>query len=314
SDAPHWTPLAGGVSSDIWRVDAGDNAYCVKCALPKLKVDADWRAPIERNGYEVAWMEVARGLAPGSAPPVLHHDPEEGLFVMPFFDPAQYRLWKDELREGRAEPDFAATVGRSLSAIHNGTADDDFVMERFQTNEIFHAIRLEPYLEATARSHPDLAEELAELVRVTASTKRVLVHGDVSPKNIMVGPDGPVFLDAECAWYGDPAFDLAFCLNHLLLKCLMNPDAAPRFLACYNAMAKAYMDDVRWEPRSAIESRTAHLLPGLLLARVDGKSPVEYLEDAKDKSGVRRVARSLLFFPVERLADVRDAWAEEIGV
>jgi Ser/Thr protein kinase RdoA (MazF antagonist) len=96
----------------------------------------------------------------------------------------------------------------------------------FATDAIFHAIRLEPYLLATARAHPDRAAALEKLAKTTARTKLTLVHGDVSPKNILIGPQGPVFIDAECAWFGDPAFDLAFCLNHLLLKCLWVPSAA----------------------------------------------------------------------------------------
>ena len=83
-----------------------------------------------------------------------------------------------------------------------------------------------PYLLATARAHPDRAAALESLAETTARTKFTVVHGDVSPKNILIGPRGPVFIDAECAWFGDPAFDLAFCLNHLLLKCLWVPAAA----------------------------------------------------------------------------------------
>ena len=113
--------------------------------------------------------------------------------------------------------------------------------------------------------------------RTTQANKRALVHGDVSPKNILRGPDGPVFLDAECAWWGDPAFDLAFCLNHLLLKCLWTPSAAAGFLACFDALGAAYLARVAWEPPHALEARAARLLPGLFLARVDGKSPVEYI-------------------------------------
>src|SRR5690606_24626353 len=120
----------------------------------------------------------------------------------------------------------------------------------------------------------------------TASTRLALVHGDVSPKNILIGPNGPVFLDAECAWYGDPAFDLAFCLNHLLLKCLWTPRAATDFLASFEALAAAYRSGVVWEPPEALERRTARLLPGLLLGRIDGKSPVEYLTADRDKEVV----------------------------
>jgi len=155
--------------------------------------------------------------------------------------------------------------------------------------------------------HPDLRERLLALAQRTAATHRALVHGDVSPKNILVGPDGPVFLDAECAWYGDPAFDLAFCLNHLFLKCIWVPRARAGFLQCYDALASAYLRGVAWEAPAALEERAATLLPGLLLGRVDGKSPVEYLEEA-GRALVRRAARALLMAPARTLAELRDAW------
>ena len=161
-------------------------------------------------------------------PPLVAHDAEAGCFVMGFLDPARHPLWKEQLRRGIAPPETARAVGQRLAALHAAAAGRDEVRARFATDAIFHAIRLEPYLVATGRRHPDLAPALDALVARTAGTKRTLVHGDVSPKNILVGPRGPIFLDAECAWYGDPAFDLAFCLNHLLLKCLWTPSATGR--------------------------------------------------------------------------------------
>src|SRR6267378_3045948 len=135
-------------------------------------------------------------------------------------------------------------------------------------------------------------------------------HGDVSPKNILVGPHGPVFLDAECAWYGDPAFDLAFCLNHLLLKCLWVPQAKSGFLNCFAALRGGYLERMSYEDPKSLEARTAALLPALLLARVDGKSPVEYLTDGKDL--VRRVARALLAQPPATLGEIQKAWQESL--
>ena len=197
-------------------------------------------------------------------------------------------------------------------AVHAGTAHNASVAELFPDNDIFHAIRLEPYLEATASHHPDLHDQLFELSRHTAETKIAMIHGDVSPKNILLGPNGPVFIDAECACIGDPAFDLAFCLNHFLLKCLWVPAKRNEFLACYDAMASAYLKGVDWEDARALEARAARLLPGLFLARVDGKSPVEYINSDKDKEKVRRCARTLLLDPPTRLADVRTRWAQEL--
>jgi aminoglycoside phosphotransferase (APT) family kinase protein len=312
-ERPRCSPLPGGVSSDIWRIDLALGPVCVKRALPKLKVAADWRAPVERNAYEVAWMETAGRIVPGCAPRILGHDRDAGLFAMGFLDPAGHRLWKSELMAGRADPGFAAEIGRRLAAIHGGTAGDPLTAERFATDAIFHAIRLEPYLEATARVHPDRAAALSALVEATARGKRALVHGDVSPKNILIGPDGPIFLDAECAWYGDPAFDLAFCLNHLLLKCLWRPAVAIGFLACYAALARAYRGGVTWEPAAAVERRAARLLPGLLLARIDGKSPVEYITSEPERDMVRRTARALLAGPVDRLGAVAEVWQENLA-
>ena len=115
------------------------------------------------------------------------------------------------------------------------------------------------------------------------------------------------------AWWGDPAFDLAFCLNHLLLKCLWTPSARARFLACFDALVAAYRAGITWEPADALEGRAARLLPGLFLARVDGKSPVEYITTEIDRNHVRRAARKLLTDPVDHLDAVRSSWAEELA-
>jgi aminoglycoside phosphotransferase (APT) family kinase protein len=303
-ESPSATPLAGGVSSDIWKVALRTGAVCVKRALPRLRVAQLWEAPVERNRFEWRWMQAAARIAPGCAPRVLAHD-EAGFFAMEYLDGARFPLWKNELRAGRADPAFAAQVGGTLARIHAATAGDAALAAEFATDAGFHAIRLEPYLLATARRHADLAAPLERLAARTAATRAALVHGDVSPKNILVGAEGPVFLDAECAWYGDPAFDLAFCLNHLLLKCLWVPQAQARFLACFDALAAAYLEGFA---RDGVQARAASLLPGLLIARVDGKSPVEYVAGDAQKDRVRRLARALLLAPPATLAEVRDAW------
>jgi aminoglycoside phosphotransferase (APT) family kinase protein len=292
--------LSGGVSSEIWKV--GD--VCVKRALPRLRVAQRWEAPIERNRYERLWLEAAGAAAPGAAPRVLAYDDKAGLFAMEY---VHSPVWKERLRQGSADPRFAAKVGTTLAAIHAATAGRPEVSKRFATDEIFYAIRLEPYLVATGKAHPDLEDRFLSLVERTAKTRVCLVHGDVSPKNILVGGEGPahfpVFLDAECAWYGDPAFDLAFCLNHLLLKCLWVPASREAFLQCFDSLAGAYLQKV---PFPGVEERTASLLPAMLLARVDGKSPVEYL-DEKSCHLVRVIARDLLP-AASTLGEVRRAW------
>ena len=285
--------LSGGVSSEIWKV----SNVCVKRALPRLRVAQVWEAPIVRNRYERMWMQAAGAAVPGAAPRVLAFDDRAGLFAMEYIDAP---VWKARLRDGHADPAFAALVGARLAAIHAATAGDAQLAERFATDDIFYAIRLEPYLVATGKVHPLLG--LPALAERTAATKQCLVHGDVSPKNILVAPGGPVFLDAECAWYGDPAFDLAFCLNHLLLKCLWVPPVRSAYLQCFESLAAAYLRGVDFP---GVEERTASLLPALLLARVDGKSPVEYLTD-EGKALVRRLAPAML--GASSLREIRESW------
>ena len=305
--------LTGGVSSDIWRIDLPGGPICVKRALGRLRVEADWRAPVERNRYEARWMRRAEAASPGCVPGLLGQDEASGALAMQFLPPERYPVWKAQLRAGHADPGFAAAVGGVLGRIHAATASHPAVAAEFPTDAIFHDIRLEPYLVATATRHPDRAGALLAIVAETGATHRALVHGDVSPKNILVGPAGPVLLDAECAWWGDPAFDLAFCLNHLLLKCLWTPRARDGFLACFAALLAAYRAGIAWEPASGLMARTARLLPGLMLARVDGKSPAEYLTEESDKELVRRIARALLAAPASEPGEVLAAWQKELA-
>jgi len=307
------TPLSGGVSSDIFRADVEGRSFCVKRALAKLKVAADWRAPVERNHSEAEWIRVASELVPDAVPRLIAEDAAAGLFAMQWLAPDAHPVWKAQLRDGTIEPAVAIEVGRRIARIHAATAGRREIAARFATDHIFLPIRLEPYLLATAERHPDVASALRAVAEGTARTKLALVHGDVSPKNILVGPRGPVLLDAECAWYGDPAFDLAFCLNHLLLKCLWQPQWRARYLAAFRALGDAYLAGVTWEPRDVFEARCARLLPGLFLARVDGKSPVEYVTVEADRDRVRACAKPLLRAPRTRLTEVAEAWRQTLA-
>lgn len=306
-EAIRCTPLTGGVSSDIWRVDLPGRSLCVKRALAQLKVAAQWNAPLSRNAYEWAWICFAASHERTAVPHPLAHDDEAGLFAMQFLEPASHPVWKNELLAGTADASFARSVGALLARLHAASADDAGLEAAFATTNNFRALRLEPYLATTAQCHPAVAPLLRREADRLAAARIALVHGDVSPKNILVGPAGPVFLDAECAWYGDPAFDLAFCLNHLLLKCVYRPDRCRAFLDCYDSLAHAYLACVSWEAAAGpggLEARAATLLPMLLLARVDGKSPVEYLGDEAQRALVRKIALPLIASPVPHLSEI----------
>jgi aminoglycoside phosphotransferase (APT) family kinase protein len=260
SEALSGEPLTGGVSSDIWRIDTEHGPICAKRALPTLRVAALWQAPIERNRFEARWMQVAAEAVPGCAPRVLGQHPRLGVLAMDYLP--HHALWKQQLRDGQAETGIAQAVGRTLGRIHAYSAARPALAPEFGSQGIFFDIRLEPYLLATAAAHPDLAPQLHALVQTTQAQAKALVHGDVSPKNILVDGQRPVLLDAECAVWGDPAFDLAFCLNHLLLKCLWTPSAAPAFLACFDALCSAYLAEVDWERADELENVLHACCPG----------------------------------------------------
>jgi Ser/Thr protein kinase RdoA (MazF antagonist) len=220
-------------------------------------------------------------------------------------------VWKEQLLAGDVQPATAAAVGALLARLHLASSHPSRQAElaaAFASGPNFYALRLEPYLVATAERHPALASQLHAMVHRTAGMRIALVHGDVSPKNILVGPAGPVLLDAECAWFGDPAFDLAFCLNHLMLKVLVQPGHAAALAASFSALTASYFGGVGFQSRAALERRAAALLPALMLARVDGKSPVEYLQGDEARERVRSAAVPLIGKPVATLAEVATPW------
>ena len=287
------TPLAGGVSSDICLVEAGGRRFCVKRALPRLKVAALWEAPVERNAAEAAWM---RAVSAGSSAPFRASSArtrKPACSRWSISPPEDHPLWKTQLLAGCVEPDFAAAVGRDLAVIHARSAADPGVRAAFANDDTFEAIRIEPYLRATGRAHPGLASRFDALARTTLQTKRALVHGDVSPKNILQAPLGPIFLDAECAWFGDPAFDLAFCLNHLLLKGAREGADRARYGAAFSALAGAYLAGVDWENADGLEARAAALLARALprqgRRKVAGRIP-HPRERACGRAPLRRAA------------------------
>lgn len=300
--------LSGGVSARIVSVKTSTRTMCVKQALPKLKVEADWAAPLSRNAAEVAWLRMVAKISPNSVPSVLGEDRPSSTFAMTYLEPITYPVWKDRLLCGVVDKSVPVQLAQLLLRIHNGTAGNPDMEQAFATEASFLALRVEPYFGATAAIHHDLTGALAELGRSTLAHRKAVVHGDVSPKNVLIGPEGPLLLDAECAWYGDPAFDLAFCLNHLLLKCVIRPEAADSLLHCFDAMVETYLAGIAWESARHFELRAAALLPALLLARIDGKSPVEYVGQERNRQAIRGFAKPLILNPTASLAAIRTAW------
>jgi len=296
TDVAHMKALTGGVSSDIVQLTTADGAaYCAKRALPQLKVNADWYVPIERNRHETAWLKTANNIVPGCAPRVISADAELGVVLLEFLPPDTHVVWKSELLAGNIVADCGHHVGDVAGQIHAATLMQPNIAEQFNTDALFDAIRLDPYLRHTASVHPDLSSHILDVLEQTATHKIALVHGDLSPKNLLINisTKQPTILDAECAWFGDPAFDAAFCLNHFLLKSIKCRERQQDFMTLANAFFNAWIKHFEQPQQLKLNARTSRLLPCLLLARIDGKSPVEYLDNAmQDKA--RRIARQLI--------------------
>ncbi|MBU3063188.1 phosphotransferase [Nocardia sp. NEAU-G5] len=305
-------PLTGGVSSDLWKVELPGRTLCVKSARERLAVEYDWHAPVSRNRVEYDWLRFAGELCPGQVPRVFGYDGRAGLFAMEYLPPQDYPVWKTQLLAGDVDVVAAQQVGSLVGRLHAAGAADPDAARKFATDANFDALRLEPYLRVTAQAHPDLRDRFAVLTEQTANTHYTVVHGDVSPKNILLGRSGPVLIDAECAWHGDPAFDVAFCLNHLLLKALALPHHRTALRESALALLNSHAGQVNWEPIEEFGARVAALLPALALARVDGASPVEYL-DAEQRGWVRALARPLVRTPPPDVATLVERWIAAAG-
>ena len=294
-------PLRGGVASDIARVEAAGRTYCVKFALEKLRVAEDWRAPVHRNQAEYAWLKFAGKVVPDAVPQLFGQSGQG--FAMEFVSAPGVRLWKDMLLNKPPNDLHAISVARVLARIHSESAQPGFRTAPFENQHDFLALRVDPYLLFTAGRHPDMAVALQTLADQLLQSRLALVHGDVSPKNILIRCDQPILLDAECATVGDPSFDVAFCLNHLLLKSVHLPEYCDALIRSARVFWDSYAPSIRWEEPGRMEARVARLLPALMLARVDGKSPVEYLSGRNQKR-VRNLSRHMLSRGSDRLDDV----------
>ena len=324
-------PLTGGVASDIWRIDiysadgsdcAVENkrhqTLCIKRALSQLKVEQTWEVSTDRNAYEVRWFQtVAEYFSHDVVPHILAHDKKRGVFAMDFLPPEKYPVWKNQLRDGVVDPLTAQQVASNLGKIHQRTAllsQRPELMQLFDSMHLFYQIRIEPYFLATAKNHPDLKNHIEKLANGLAKTQKALVHGDISPKNILIGENGPVFLDAECAVYGDPAFDIAFLLNHLLLKSVWRPLLLDQLLYSFTVAYESYLSNVNWENALEFEKRACAFLGVFLLARIDGKSPVEYITEEKDKEFVRYIGRTIINKKLLTFFEIHDLWKQEASL
>ena len=296
--------LGGGVSNVVFRVAAGGDCLVVKQPLPNLAVDDDWPADVERVHNEAAaaraYDDVIRtaGLSDVRVPRVVFEDHADHVIGIGCA-PSGATMWKRDLLDGRVDPSVAERLGHFLGTSHAAAAGDESLRGEFTHEGPFEQLRLDPYHRTVAERHPDLVPAIeAERDRIE-SVSRTLVHGDFSPKNVLVDRRGEMstlwILDFEVAHWGDPAFDTAFMLNHLFIKSIYRAAEREQYVEAARRFWDAYVARVDWE----IETETVRELAILMLARVDGKSPVEYVTAAETKRQLRTTAERALVEEVE---------------
>ena len=289
------SPLLGGVSSDIWLLECGGIKHVVKQALPRLKVDAHWKANTRRNIAEQNFIQFLSSCSVGSVPKMVHADVEHSFFVMPYYGPP-WQNWKTHLLQGQFDSMVTGQAALLLAEIHNLSIGRKEVAATFSNKEDFYDLRIEPYLIRTGQQHIELQEVFRQEAARLMVSEIALMHGDFSPKNMLINKGEMLLLDHEVACYGDPAFDLAFFINHLMLKNILFPK---KHKSCDLPLVawQSYFDHIRHIDKGKLGERSAKLWLMLLLARVDGKSPVEYL-NARQKVFVRNFVHAYLLKPV----------------
>jgi 5-methylthioribose kinase len=312
-ELPRVRNLAGGVSNrTVWVERSSGEAWVLKQALAKLRVPVDWFSSPERIHREALGLEWLARLAPaGSITPLLFEDHEHHLLAMRAV-PEPHENWKSTLLGGRICADHVRQFATLLATIHRAACRHAEVAELFADRSFFESLRLEPYYAYSALQVPAAASFLDSLIRETHKCRVTLVHGDYSPKNVLIHAGRLVLLDHEVIHFGDPAFDLGFALTHLLSKAHHLAALRPQFIAAAEQFWRDYkeaLDGPQWAAN--LEPRAVRHTLACLLARVAGRSPLEYLGADERACQCRAVLNMIPAAPV-RIPDLIRTFEEDL--
>jgi 5-methylthioribose kinase len=298
--------LPGGVSARTVLVELPDGRNLVfKQALPKLRVAVDWfsdPARIHREAIGLRWLAQ---LAPrGSVPSLAFEDLQEHVLAMEAV-PRPHENWKSMLLAGRLNDDHVCQFGLWLGTVHrNSWLRREEVAPEIDDRSFFETLRVEPYYQYAASQVPAAAVFLEGLIAAMRAYRLALVHGDFSPKNILVHDGKLVVLDFEVIHWGDPAFDIGFALTHLLGKAHHLRSHRADFGRAASNFYRVYVEtlaDVPWA--DGIQPRAVRHALGCLLARTHGRSPLEYL-DTTARERQRDAVLGLTACPPARVDDL----------
>ncbi len=295
--------LGGGVSNTVLLAECPNERIVLKQSLGKLRVEQEWLSDRSRIFREAAALRMLEPLLPaGSVPKVLREDLENYILVMSAA-PAHVKMWKTLLFEGSLSTATASRIASILGTMIARTWRSPEFDSVFGDQTVFDQLRIDPYYRSTALRHPDIASYFEKRLAISKQRRVSLVHGDWSPKNFLVDGDNVMTIDFEVIHFGDPSFDAAFLLNHLLLKSYRFPQWREGFRLLADEFWRTLMEIV---PRECewFEQATIEHLGCLLLARIDGKSPAEYIDEEKLKETIRESARRMIVTPPQSVGEV----------
>jgi len=312
-EQPRIAILQGGVSNrTVWVERESGEAWVMKQALAKLRVPVDWFSSLERIHREALGLEwLARLAPPGSITPLLFEDREHHLLAMQAV-PQPHENWKTMLLAGRICADHVGQFAALLATIHREAYARAGLAEVFFDRSFFESLRLEPYYGYSAQQTPAAAPFLDSLIHETLALRITLVHGDYSPKNILVHEGRLVLLDHEVIHFGDPAFDLGFSLTHFLSKAHHLPALRPAFASAAREYWRVYCAALGAPSWAAdLEPRAVRHTLACLLARAVGRSPLEYLDPA-ERLRQRNAVLSIVPSAPDTIADLISMFEEQL--
>lgn len=314
-EQPQIDVLAGGVSNRTVRVTLPQRGetWVLKQALEKLRVSVDWFSSPQRIHREALGLRWLGQIAPpGTLPDFVFEDHDAHILAMRAV-PEPHHNWKRLLLDGGLQIDHVQQFALLLGTIHLRAAHQrEAVAAAFEDRSFFESLRLEPYYAYIAAQVQPASSFLNHLIAETRATRLTLVHGDYSPKNILVHQDRLILLDHEVIHYGDPAFDVGFSMTHLLSKAHHLPEQRAAFAQAALGYWQTYAGIIapaEWS--AALEARAVRHTLACLLARVAGRSPLEYLGESQ-RAHQRAVVLALLPDPPAAMPELIHAFLKQL--
>lgn len=285
--------LGGGVSNMVFRVRTAERLFVLKQSRPQLRTKDAWYSDLDRVYREQEVMEMLHPFLPDTVPQVLFSDRENYVFAMSHA-PEAAKVWKQELLAGNVDLEIGKQAGIVLGRMHEITAREPELIERFADRNVFIQLRVDPFYRRIQERLPDVAAAVEPLIQQLLTRQQALCHGDFSPKNILTHADGFTLVDYETAHLGDPTMDIGFFLSHLILKAVKLAELRAQFVALIDAFWSGYFQEADFSPHDELQARGIQHLAVCLLARIDGTSPVDYLSEAPERAAVRSLGRRIL--------------------